>query len=88
MHLHKIKDETFYLQSGTIILETEYGNQKQNRIMTTGDVAHIAPGMWHRITAITNSEVIEFSTFHREDDSYRRTKSGKADKKIMELAEL
>jgi quercetin dioxygenase-like cupin family protein len=84
MHQHKIKDETFYIQSGKIILESEYQNNHNIRIMTAGDVMHIPTGMWHRIIAIENSEVLEFSTFHREDDSYRRTSSGRADLSAFE----
>lgn len=83
MHHHKIKDETFYLQSGKILLETDYKDKTESRIMTAGDTAHIVPGMWHRITALTNAEVFEFSTLHMEDDSYRRTTSGKVDLKAL-----
>lgn len=83
MHHHKIKDETFYVQSGKIILETEYNEQATMRVMTAGDTAHITPQVWHRITALADSEVMEFSTFHREDDSYRRTNSGLADLEAM-----
>lgn len=87
MHHHKIKDETFYIQSGKIILETEYEGQAAMRVMTPGDTAHMIPNMWHRITALVDSEVFEFSTFHMEDDSYRRTNSGIADLKAMGFIE-
>ena len=40
---------------------------------------------WHRLSAITTAQVFEFSTFHREDDSYRRTESGKADFNAMRV---
>lgn len=83
MHHHKIKDETFYVQSGTVILETEYQGTRHMRVMTAGDTAHMIPEMWHRLTALVDAEVMEFSTYHREDDSYRRTASGKADFKAM-----
>ena len=83
MHHHKVKDETFYIQSGKIVLETDYNGLQESRILTAGDTAHIPQGMWHRITAIQTAEVFEFSTFHREEDSYRRTNSGKADLKAM-----
>ena len=83
MHCHKIKDETFYIQSGKLILELDFNGKQEVRIVTAGDTAHIVPGMWHRLTAILDSEVVEFSTFHREDDSYRRSSSGKADLKAM-----
>jgi quercetin dioxygenase-like cupin family protein len=87
MHHHKIKDETFYIQSGKVLLETDFNGQTMSRIMTAGDTAHIVPGMWHRLTAVADTEVIEFSTFHMEEDSYRRTTSGKVDLKAMGISE-
>ena len=78
-HHHKIKDETFYLQSGRLVLETEENGRYDQRIMLPGDVAHVTPLIWHRLSAIDNTELFEFSTFHMEEDSYRRTESGKAD---------
>lgn len=85
MHHHKIKTETFYVQEGRVVLETEFQGIPETRILTPGDVAHITVGTWHRLSAITPSQVFEFSTFHREDDSYRRTESGKADFNAMRV---
>ena len=86
MHHHKVKDETFYLLSGEILLETEYKGYKENRIMTTGDVAHIKVGMWHRFTSLQEiSELIEFSTFHMDSDSYRREVGGKVNLSELQL---
>ena len=79
MHFHKIKNETVYVLTGKIYVETRLDDQQQTRVMTAGDVAHIARGMWHRITALENTEIIEFSTFHTDDDSYRASVSGKVD---------
>lgn len=79
MHHHKIKTETFYVLAGNVYLETELNGVKNTRVMTPGDIAHIPPFMWHRLTALVDAEVMEFSTFHMEEDSYRCTKSGKAD---------
>ncbi len=88
MHHHKVKDETFYLQSGKVVLETECNGVAQTRIMLPGDTAHMPPLTWHRLTALVESEVFEFSTFHAESDSYRRTNSGKADLVAMGLRNL
>jgi mannose-6-phosphate isomerase-like protein (cupin superfamily) len=87
MHHHKIKDETFYIQSGTVVLDTEYNGVSERRVMGTGDTMHILPNMWHRITALTPAEVLEFSTLHRDEDSYRKSTSGKADLHAMGLSE-
>ncbi len=83
LHCHKIKDETFYVLSGKIILELQNekqdGDKKISRVMTSGDIQHIAPGAYHRIIALEPSEIIEFSTFHMDDDSYRISSSSKVD---------
>jgi quercetin dioxygenase-like cupin family protein len=85
MHHHKIKEETFYIIAGKVFLETEHDGVRQTRLMEPGDIAHIKPNMWHRITALVDSEVIEFSTHHMDEDSYRRTHSCKVDLKALNL---
>lgn len=85
LHFHKIKDETFYLLSGKIFLETVYQGKKNKRIMTPGDIVHIPVGMVHRFTGIEDAEIIEFSTRHREEDSYRIEVSGKADLRLLSI---
>jgi quercetin dioxygenase-like cupin family protein len=86
MHQHKVKDETFYVLLGEILLETEYKGYKENRIMTAGDVAHVKIGMWHRFTSLQDiSEIIEFSTFHMDSDSYRREIGGKVNLSELQL---
>ncbi len=71
LHFHKIKDETFYVNKGLIAVELEDGTKKWTRIMSPGDVQRIIPGIIHRIIALEPAEVMEFSTYHRDDDSYR-----------------
>ena len=83
MHHHKIKDETFYIASGTVYLETEFDGVVKNRVMTAGDIEHIKIGLWHRFTGIEDAEIIEFSTFHKDSDSYRRQVSGAASNEEM-----
>lgn len=88
MHHHKIKDETFYLASGKVFLETEFAGERTNRILTPGDVAHIKVRMWHRFTGLEDSELFEFSTFHMDDDSYRKEMSGAVDLTTLEVEQL
>ena len=78
-HFHKIKDETFYIAKGSVLVELENDLKKWSRIMTPGDVQHIEPGLKHRIIALEPAEVMEFSTYHRDDDSYRVIEAGKID---------
>jgi len=83
MHQHVVKDETFYILSGKVLLETDYKEVKEAKLMTPGDVIHIEIGMWHRFTGIVDSEIMEFSTFHMEEDSVRKELSGKVDLKDL-----
>jgi quercetin dioxygenase-like cupin family protein len=77
LHFHKEKDETFYLQSGKmeIVLadskeEYEKGNFEKITI-SPGECVHIWPGRVHQMIALEDSELFEFSTQHKEEDSYR-----------------
>ena len=82
VHHHKVKDETFYVIGGRVLLEL--GDTA--RVLVPGDKAHVAIGQKHRFTGLRDSEIIEFSTHHIEDDSYRDTESGRVDDD--EFAEL
>lgn len=77
MHYHKIKEETFYILSGKVLLETKLNDEKESKVLVPGDIANIEPYRLHRITGLEDSEVIEFSTHHMDDDSYRVELSGK-----------
>ncbi len=68
MHYHKIKHETFYLDEGIIIFEID---GLSPRVMTPGNVQEILPNKKHRYTGIKKSRIIEFSTHHEDEDSYR-----------------
>ena len=76
LHAHKIKDETFYILDGEVLMEV--GDKTQ--VMKSGDIVHIVPNVYHRFTGITDSKIVEFSTQHFDNDSYRNTKSGKVTK--------
>ena len=79
LHYHKLKDETFYIAKGVVAVELVNETNAWTRIMKPGDVQRILPGLQHRIIALEPAEVMEFSTFHRDDDSYRVIESGKID---------
>ena len=67
-----------------IELEREDGSIEK-RIITAGDVQPIKPGLPHRMTALIDSAIIEFSTFHMDSDSYRKEIGGKVDLDTLEL---
>jgi rfaE bifunctional protein kinase chain/domain len=73
LHSHKIKDETFYVTKGKVLLEFKDGE----RVLLPGDSQRIFPGDLHRFTGLENSEIMEFSTHHDDEDSYRVEPSGK-----------
>ena len=73
-HYHKLKDETFYLQSG--MLNLTYGDtddivNAKTITLSEGDKFHIYRGLRHKMKAITDVELFEFSTQHFDSDSYR-----------------
>ena len=48
------------------------------RVMFPGDKQLIKPNQKHRFTGLKDSVIIEFSTHHKDEDSYRDEVSGKA----------
>lgn len=73
-HYHKIKDETFYLQSGKIMLlysledDLEMANSV---ILLPGQSFYVPILLRHQMIGLEMSELFEFSTEHFEEDSYR-----------------
>lgn len=78
-HHHKVKDETFYIIKGRVLMEVG----DETREMVPGDVQHITVGCVHRFTGIEDSEIIEFSTHHDDGDSYRTELSGEGDPQVI-----
>lgn len=73
-HYHIIKDETFYIQSGKILLKySEEDNIKESYeiILSKGDKYHIYRGLRHQMIALEDTELFEFSTQHFDEDSIR-----------------
>lgn len=64
---HQVKDETLYVQSGTMILEIGAADVCEPRRMIAGDVFHVTPGTIHRMIAETDVEVFEVSTPELDD---------------------
>ena len=72
LHYHKIKDETFYVLNGTINLYiVDSIKNISKHLLSKGDSYHILPGVAHAVEALVESDIIEISTQHFEDDSYR-----------------
>jgi len=76
-HYHKIKEETFLVNSGKILVY--YGwdddfNVAKKVILKKGDVFHVPPDLRHRMKAIQDTYLVEFSTQHFDEDSIRIVK--------------
>ena len=67
LHHHRNKDETFYIDSGKVLLEVE--GEKQ--ILNPGTSVLIEPHTRHRFSGLKDSVIIEISTHHEDSDSYR-----------------
>ena len=73
-HYHKIKDETFYLQSGLISLYYGFDEdigKAEMIVLEPGDKFYIPVGLKHQMVALLDSELFEFSTQHFDSDSHR-----------------
>lgn len=76
-HYHRIKDETFYVSSGKAIIKHSFEDDINNACSTLlkkGDTFHVPVGMRHQVIALEDTEILEISTTHFEDDSYRLIK--------------
>jgi len=80
LQYHKVKEETVYVQSGTLVLELENdkGEMETHRL-GPGESRHILPGRRHRMIAETDVDILEASTNHLDDvvrleDRYGRVK--------------
>lgn len=77
IHKHDVKDETFLLRQGAIWLETGPDpNKLLGHWIQENERIRITPGIWHRFTALRDSEIVEFSTFHKDEDSIRHCQGG------------
>ena len=73
-HYHHKKDETFYIQSGEVLLI--YGmdddmEKAKMKVLKVGDKFYVPPGLRHQMQARVDTELFEFSTQHFENDSNR-----------------
>jgi mannose-6-phosphate isomerase-like protein (cupin superfamily) len=79
LQFHRVKDESWYVESGRAELELgERGNAVLNReVILPGATFHFTPGTVHRVTALEDTLILEVSTPHLDDvirleDAYGR----------------
>lgn len=82
LHMHVRKTEDFFIMRGAIKFEYQKGQLTGDRIETQsqiqeillkeGDVITVEPYTLHRFTGLCeDNQILEVSTQHFEDDSYR-----------------
>jgi quercetin dioxygenase-like cupin family protein len=67
LHYHPVKAETFYLLSGRVRFELGQGVFELN----PGESITVEPRVAHRFAGLEDSVIVEFSTFHSDDDVVR-----------------
>ncbi len=67
LHYHAIKDETFYISKGKVLMEVD----GEERVMLPGAAVSIKRCTKHRFSGLEDSVIIEISTHHENKDSYR-----------------
>ena len=73
MHYHIIKEETWLVSKGKLLFDyfdLEKAEKLQKELVE-GDVVHLKPCIPHKLTALEESDVLEVSTQHFNEDSYR-----------------
>lgn len=81
-HYHLIKQEHFFVLKGKLNLKYKNLTNGEDRFLrlTVGDVIEIPIGAPHQLTALEESDIIEISTTHYENDSYRIEKGDSQNK--------
>ena len=73
LHLHKVKSETFLVLTGKVRFELG----KKIAILKPMDIVDVPVNTLHRFSGLKDSVIVEFSTHHEDEDSYRVELSGK-----------
>jgi mannose-6-phosphate isomerase-like protein (cupin superfamily) len=83
-HHHGVKDEVLFVDQGKI--QMTYGSKDscQSVVVDQGSGFHVEPGLVHQMYAFYDTMIIEFSTQHFDEDSYRVTTDLVADPDHMD----
>ena len=78
-HYYKNKDKTYYVRSGKVRIEhsvQDMENYASFEYLEEGDAFHVEPGIRHRVKAMFDSEMYEFSTPHEDEDAVKLAGGG------------
>jgi mannose-6-phosphate isomerase-like protein (cupin superfamily) len=69
LQFHKLKDESWYVESGRAKLELGAPGETilKEEIITAGAAFRFPPGTVHRVTALEDTRIVEVSTPHLDD---------------------
>ena len=73
-HKHLLKDETFYVAKGQILIKYGWDDDREKAsqmVLNEGDTFYIPVGLRHQMTGLVESDMYEFSTQHFDSDSIR-----------------
>ncbi len=73
MHFHRDKEETWTVDEGIFLfkyIDTKDATHHE-KIIKRGDIIHIVPLLPHQLICLEKGRIIEVSTYHSEEDSYR-----------------
>lgn len=68
LHYHRLKEETFVVVHGELIIELD----GVERLLIPGDTVTVRPGVWHQFRTGTGCVFEEISTTHHKSDSVYR----------------
>jgi mannose-6-phosphate isomerase-like protein (cupin superfamily) len=74
LHFHKVKNESFYLHSGRLIIRVKTApdaGETEEFVLERGQCMDVPIGLVHQMEALEDAELFEFSTQHFDADSYR-----------------
>lgn len=75
LHFHDLKRESFFIQSGKCVIRIHKMQQSSPQTVQTilkgGESFFIDRLTAHQVEALEDTTIIETSTFHRDEDSYR-----------------
>lgn len=74
LHFHKLKDESFYLRAGRLLLKimaSPDASAVEEFVLEAGQCFDVPVGLVHQMEALEDVELYEFSSQHFESDSYR-----------------
>jgi mannose-6-phosphate isomerase-like protein (cupin superfamily) len=84
LHYHPVKDETFLVTAGRILVEIGQPGMAgvaaatREVVLEPGESIDVPPLTLHRFTGLTDATFVEFSTHDDPADSIRLTPSGPA----------